>query len=340
MILEFRDMKIEKMKIGKSDVMAPVLVLGSFGMGGGTSWQDTTNDDKELVDFIKAAHAEGIVGIDTAPVYGTGRSERIVGQAIKEDRENWYLSTKCAMQWRTKEGVHKYDRDGQSVYANFTKASIIQDVEDSLRRLDTDYIDMMIVHQPPKMEEIPEVMDALQTLKDRGLIRSAGLSNTCLTDHAIDIVKEAMKYGQVDLVQEHASLLFRDNLGDFLKLCEDNQITFQDYSGLEKGALAGKIIEGVTEMAGDNRSKYKWFQPAGVEKLNALTVALQPIAAKYGCTIPVLVLAWLRQQSPVMNLLVGARKLQSIQDTMKVLDVKISSDDLSEMTRLSDIANA
>lgn len=92
-------------------------------------------------------------------------------------------------------------------------------------------------------------------------------------------------------------------------------------------------------MAGDNRSKYKWFQPAGVEKLNELTKALMPIAEKYGCTIPVLVLAWLRQQSPVMNLLVGARKLQSIRDTMKVLDVQISAEDMAIMSKLSDIAN-
>ncbi|MBR0164971.1 MAG: aldo/keto reductase [Lachnospiraceae bacterium] len=331
---------MKKMKIGKSGVEAPVLVLGSFGMGGGTSWQDTTDNDQELIDFIKEAHKEGICGIDTAPVYGTGRSERIVGQAIKEDRAGWYLSTKCAMQWRTAEGIHKYDRDGKSVYANFKKDSIIQDVEDSLKRLETDYIDMMIVHQPPAMEEVKEVMEALQSLKDSGKIKAIGLSNTCLTDHAIDLVKEALKYGQVDLVQEHASLLFRNNLGDFLKLCEQEQITFQDYSGLEKGALAGKIIEGVTEMAGDNRSKYKWFQPDGVAKLNDLTRALTPIAEKYGCTIPVLVLAWLRQQSPVMNLLVGARKMQSIKDTMKVLDVTISDEDLKEMSRLSDIANA
>ena len=331
---------MDKMKMGNSNVYAPVLVLGSFGMGGGTSWQDTTKDDQELVDFIKAAHAEGIVGIDTAPVYGTGRSERIVGAAIKEDRENWYLSTKCANQWRTKEGSFLYSRDGFDVYRNFTKASLIADVEDSLKRMDTDYIDMMIVHQPPQLDQVAEVMDAMQTVKDRGLVKAVGLSNTCLTDHAIELVETALKYGEVDLVQEHASLLFRNNLGDFLQMCEKHNIVFQDYSGLEKGALAGKIIEGVTEMTGDNRSKYKWFQPAGVAKLNALTVALQPIAEKYNCTIPVLVLAWLRQQSANMNLLVGARKLKSIQDTMKVLNVKISDEDIAVMTKLSDEANA
>ena len=330
---------MDKMKIGKSGVEAPVLVLGSFGMGGGTSWQDTTNDDNELINFIKEAHAAGIVGIDTAPVYGLGRSESIVGRAIKEDRENWYLSTKCANQWRTAEGSFLYTRDGKSVYRNFTKASLIADVEESLQRLGTDYIDLMIVHQPPALDQVAEVMDAMQTVKDRGLVKAVGLSNTCLTDHAIELVETALKYGEVDLVQEHASLLFRNNLGDFLKMCEKNDIVFQDYSGLEKGALAGKIIDGITTMTGDNRSKYKWFQPAGVAKLNELTLALQPIAEKYGCTIPVLVLAWLRQQSDNICLLVGARKMKSILDTMKVLDVKIDAADLAEMTRLSDVAN-
>ena len=331
---------MDTMKLGKSGIEIPVLVLGTFGMGGGTSWQDTTDNDQELVDFIKEAHKAGIVGIDTAPVYGCGRSERIVGQAIKEDRENWYLSTKCANQWRNEEGTFLYSRDGFNVYKNFTKASLIQDVEDSLKRLQTDYIDMMIVHQPPALEDVPEVMDALQTLKDRGLIKATGLSNTALTDHSVQLVEEAVKYGEVDLVQEHASLLFRSTLGDLLKTCEKHDIVFQDYSGLEKGALAGKIIAGITEMTGDNRSKYKWFQPAGVEKLNALTTALWPIAEKYHCTVPVLVLAWLRQQSSNMNLLVGARRIQSILDTMKVLDVKLSAEDIAEMTRLSDIANA
>lgn len=334
-----RRKRMEKMKIGTSGVEAPVLVMGSFGMGGGTSWQDTTDNDQELIDFIREAHEHGIEGIDTAPVYGLGRSERIVGEAIKPFREGFYLSTKCAMQWRTETGVFKYTRDGKSVYANFTKESLIQDVEDALRRLQTDYVDMMIVHQPPTLEEVPVVMDTLQELKESGKIRAIGLSNTCLTDHAVELVETALKYGRVDLCQEGASLLTRKNLGDFLDMCNRNNIVFQNYSGLEKGALAGKILPNITEMTGDNRSKYKWFQPAWIPKLNALTEELQKIAEKYGCTVPVLALAWLRAQSPNVNLLVGARKIQSVDDTMKVLDVHLSEEDIKKMSELSDIAN-
>lgn len=330
---------MKKMQMGTSQVFAPELVMGSFGMGGGTSWQDTTRDDQELVEFIQAAHEIGVCGIDTAPVYGTGRSERIVGQAIKPDRENYYLSTKCCMQWRNAAGTFQYTRDGVSVYSNFQKGSLIQDVEDSLRRLDTDYIDLMIVHRCPPLEAIPEVMDALETLKQRGLIRAAGLSNAGLTDHPVEALETCLKYGELDLVQESASLLNKKNLGDYLRACEKHQVTFQNYSGLEKGALAGKLIENVTSMAGDNRSKYKWFQPQWIPRLNALTQSLQPIASRYGCTVSVLCLAWLRAQSPAVNLLVGARKLASIQDTLKVLDVKLDPEDMAEMSHLSDVAN-
>lgn len=152
-------------------------------------------------------------------------------------------------------------------------------------------------------------------------------------------METCLKYGELDLVQESASLLNKKNLGDYLRACEKHQVTFQNYSGLEKGALAGKVIENVASMAGDNRSKYKWFQPEWIPRLNALTERLQPIASRYGCTVSVLCLAWLRAQSSAVNLLVGARRLASIQDTLKVVDIKLDPEDVAEMSYLSDAAN-
>lgn len=330
---------MKKMQVGRSDVYAPELVLGSFGMGGGTSWQDTTKNDRELIDLIQAAHEIGICGIDTAPVYGMGRSERIVGQAIKADREHYYLSTKCCMQWRNTDGVFQYKRDGKSCYANFRKESLIQDTEESLRRLETDYIDTMIVHRCPPLEEVGEVMETLEALKRRGLIRAIGLSNAGLTDHPIEALETCLQYGELDLVQESASLLNKNNLNDYLRACEKHHVMFQNYSGLEKGALAGKRVSNVASMEGDNRSKYKWFQPEWVEKLDELTTQLQPLAEKYNCSMSVLCLAWLRAQSPAINLLVGARKLTSIQDTIQVLDVELEKEDVEKMSILSDSAN-
>lgn len=331
---------MEKMRIGRSEVFAPKLTLGTFGVGGGTSWQDTTKDDQELIDFIRQAHAElGICGIDTAPVYGTGRSERIVGKAIKDDRENYYLSTKCSLQWRNDRGRFEYSRDGKSVYQNYSKQSLIRDCEDSLRRLDTDYIDMLIIHRCPHDDEIPETMEAMQELKNRGLIRAVGLSNAALGSHLEETVALCRRYGELDLLQEGASLLKRGAMERYVKVCEENNMTYQTYSALEKGALAGKLIENVNTWTGDNRAGYKWFQPEGAAKINKLTMGLRPLAEKNKCTIPVLCLAWVLAQSECVNLLVGARRMSSIADTVKALDITLTKEDVEEMNRLSDIAN-
>ena len=327
---------MERMRIGKSDVWAPKLTLGTFAMGGGSSWQDTTRDDQELIDLIRQAYDLGVRAIDTAPVYGTGRSERIIGQAVKGRREDYYLATKCSLNWRDTGGRFEYSRDGKTVCRDFSKAALIADVEDSLRRLDTDYIDMMIIHRCPELNEFGEAMEAMDALKQRGLIRSVGLSNTDWSEDAAKSVETCLQYGQLDLLQESASLLSRRRMERFLELCEKHDLTFQGYSALEKGALAGKRIENVSSWTGDNRANYKWFQPESIPKLNALNEALADIAAKYNCSVAVLCLAWVLAQSDRVNLLVGARRLSSIEDTLKALNVRLKAEDIAEMNRLSD----
>jgi len=326
---------MEKMQIGKSGIWTTRLSLGTFAMGGGTSWQDTTKDDDELVKLILDTRELGIESFDTAPVYGTGRSERIVGRAIKGRRHEFFISTKCSLQWRTEEGKFEYSRDGKSVYRNFKKESILQDVEDSLKRLDTDYIDLLIVHRCPEMHEIEGVMEAMDILKKRGLIRATGLSNASPA-----VLEECLKYGEIDLVQERASLLDRRNLDDYIRCCEKHSVTFQTYGALEEGVLTGKKIGNVTEWKGDVRSKMKWFQPENAGKIRALFEGLAPIAQKYNCSIPVLCLAWVKAQSDCINLLFGARKLQSVKDTLLVENVKLEEADIAAMTALSDAANA
>lgn len=330
---------IEKMEIGNSGVYAPAFVLGTFGMGGGTSWQDTTKDDSELIGLLREAYDQGVWGLDTAPVYGTGRSERIVGQAIKGRREHYFISTKCSMHWRNAEGTLAYTRDGHSVYNYFAKASLIQDVEDSLKRMETDYIDLMIIHRCPPPEMFGEVMETMEILKARGLIRAVGLSNTAQKEDPRAMVETCLKYGQLDLLQEGASLLKQEPLKLYVELCEKYGITLQAYSSLEKGALAGKLVEGVTGWTGDNRSKYKWFQPENIPKLNRMTEGLLHIAEKYHCSVPALCLAWMRAQSDRINLLVGARKIGHLRDSLSALRIKLKEDDILEMNRLSEEAN-
>lgn len=330
---------IQSMKIGRSNINAPKLVLGTFGMGGGTSWQDTTKDDQELIDLIRQAYDLGVWGLDTAPVYGTGRSEHIVGQAVKGRREKYFISTKCSLNWRNTEGTFTYTRDGHSVYNNFSKASIIEDVEESLKRMETDYIDLMIIHRCPKTEEFGEVMEAMDELKKRQLIRATGLSNVGLSGHPTEALDTCLQYGELDLLQEGGSLLKRAYTEDIIQYCEQHQITYQAHSSLEKGILTGRILKEAVSWTGDNRSKYKWFQPENLPKVENLLKGLEEIAEKYNCSTAALSLAWLHNKSACVNLLIGARKLAHLEDSLKALELTLRPEDIEAMNRLSDAAN-
>lgn len=330
---------IDMMKIGRSKVQAPKFVLGTFGIGGGTSWQDTTKDDSELIELIRQAYDLGVNGLDTAPVYGTGRSERIVGHAVKGRREKYFISTKCGLNWRSTEGIFTYVRDGCHVYNNFSKMSLIKDAEESLKRLETDYIDLLIIHRCPQLNQFGEVMEAMDELKRRQLIRATGLSNIVRTGHPVEALDTCLKYGELDLLQEGGSLLNRDYMDDLIQYCEQHQITYQAHSALEKGILSGKVLTEAVSWTGDNRAEYKWFQPKYIPKVNVLLAGLREIASKYKCSVAALSLAWICEQSKYLNLLVGTRKIEHLKDSLRSLEISLDPDDREKMNQLSQLAN-
>jgi len=155
-----------------------------------------------LSETIRTAIDSRINCIDTAPVYGTGRAEIIVGKAIRGCRHNVILSTKCSLHWRDTNGRKEYIRDGKTVYRCFQQDSIISDLEDSLRRLQTDYIDVYNVHRAPRVDEIPQLMSFLVELQKAGKIRAIGISRS-----TPELISECMKYGRVHLAQESFSYL-------------------------------------------------------------------------------------------------------------------------------------
>ena len=329
---------IQMMQIGKSSVTAPKMILGTFALGGGTSWQDTTGSDAELIRFLQEAREYGITGFDTAPVYGTGRSERLLSEVIRKDREKLYLSTKCSLNWRVKEGIMEYERDGKQVFRCYRKEELIRDCEESLRRLKTDYIDCLIVHRCPELDQIGETMEALEELKDRELIRCAGFSNILGSKTPELVVETALRYGRVDLLQEKANLLMRKKVEQIRAICEKHDITFQCHSPLERGALAGKLHAGIATWKNDNRSSNKWFQEKNIPLVFELIEGLKPVAEQYGCSVPVLCIAWLKAQTPLMNLLIGARRMESLKDTLHALEIDLKEEAVEEMNALADRA--
>ncbi len=318
---------MKHMQIGKSGVMASEISIGTFAMSGGTAWSDTKNDVDASVRLLHEAFELGVNFFDTAPVYGTGRGEEILGRAIADRRDRVVIGTKCSLNWRAEAGLHEYSRDGKNVYRCFTPESIRADLEDSLRRLGTDYIDVYITHRQPEVEEVPQLMDTLLSLKREGKIRAIGISNATQAH-----LEKYLACGQVDLAQEQLSLLGRARLDAFVPLCAQNGVTFQTYRALEEGALTGKLSADFVPPKGDVRANLRWFQPDMLPRITDMIDQFQPLREKYGCSQAVLACAWVRGQSDCINLLVGARRLETLRDTLTVQDVHLTQEELAFMT--------
>ena len=169
---------MEYKKLGNSDLNVSVIALGTWGLGGGSVWSDKDSNAEEAARLLDACLDHGINYIDTAPVYGTGASEELLGAALKGRRHDFILQTKCSLNWRGEGGNFHYSRDGYTVNNDTRPAAIRRDVEDSLRRMGTDYIDVLIVHYVCKSFPVSETVGVLEDLIREGKIRAYGLSNS------------------------------------------------------------------------------------------------------------------------------------------------------------------
>ena len=318
------------MQLGETGISLSKISFGTFGIGGGTVWSDTTKDEGELSETIMAAIDCGMTTIDTAPVYGTSRAEIMLGKILKAyDREKIVLATKCSLNWREEKGIKEYDRDGKSVYRCFEPASIRKDLEESLGRLQTDYLDIYIVHRPPRMEEIPPLMETLLEFKKAGTIRSIGLSNA-----NPEIVRACLSHGRIDLVQESFSYLANVSRQAYFELCERENIVFQAYGLLAHGALGKRPLERYDFAPSDFRVKHLLFQSQAREPLNELFDAVTPLAEKYACPVPALFLAWADTQMSTMNLLIGSRHKKNVLESARAAEIALSAEDIGYLNQV------
>ena len=234
---------MQNISIGKSGIEVPFLGMGTWAIGGGSWWGD--NDDALSVKAIETAVEQGIRWIDTAPIYGLYHSEKVVGEALKHiDRDKVVLSTKCGLEWRHETPVLHKVVDGTAVYRDLSAQSIIEDVEESLKRLGTDHLDVLYTHwQSPDFSVFPleETVEAMMKLKEQGKIRAIGASNV-----TADIIRGYCKYGQLDVIQEKYSLLTRRIEKQLLPTCKELGVSIQAYSPLEQGLLTGKVTMDTT----------------------------------------------------------------------------------------------
>ncbi len=307
-------------ELGTSGIKASVIGLGTWVMGG---WRWGGSDEKKSIAAIQASIDAGVSLIDTAPAYGFGHAEEIVGKAIKNQRDKVVLATKCGLVWHIKKGNHFFDAEGHEVHRYLGKDAIQYDLEQSLKRLKTDYIDHYITHWQDPTTPIEDTMETLLALKKEGKIRSIGISNS-----KPDELKKYQETGAVDAVQEKYNMLDRDLESSMLPLCLSTNVSVLSYASLATGLLTGRlnpdrIFEGDDQRIGNAR-----FSPENRRKMLAFFKKLAPIAEKYELTSAQLVIAWTVAQPGITFALCGARTLEQAIENAKAGQVILESEDI------------
>jgi methylglyoxal reductase len=312
-------------EIGNSGVTASAVGLGTWAIGG---WMWGGSDEAESIAAIQASLDAGVTLIDTAPAYGLGRSEEIVGKALKGRRDRAVIATKCGLVWYTQKGRHFFDQDGKPVHRYLGRDAIFHEVEESLKRLGTDHIDLYITHWQDPTTEVGATMDALKDLKKAGKIRSIGASNVDAGD-----LKAYIAAGGLDAIQERFSMIDREIEKELLPLTTANGISTLSYSSLALGLLSGAIGPDRVFSGDDQRKDNPRFSIENRRKVAGFAEAIRPVADQHRASIAQIVIAWTLAQQGVTFALCGARNPAQAIDNARAGEIRLSSEDLSTIDR-------
>ncbi len=318
------DMKTKM--IGQSGIEAGVVAFGAWAIGG---WMWGGVDKKDAVRAIHAAIDTGMTFIDTAPVYGFGRSEEIVGEALEGRRDRVVLATKAGLVWDTDKGerffttVDPIDGSTYTVHRYLAAESVRREIEASLRRLRTDYIDLYQTHWQDSTTPIEETMSELLILKEEGKIRAIGVSN--VTVEQLDAYRSV---GAVDADQEQYSMLHAKPESDLLPYCERNEMAFLAYSPLAQGLLTGKVAPERKFPESDQRAGKPEFSVENRRRVAKMLDAFRPIAEAHGCSLAQLVVAWTVGRPGCTHALVGARNEAQVGENARGGEIDLSQDEI------------
>lgn len=317
--------------LGQSGIQASVVTLGAWAMGG---WMWGGADEDDAVRAVHAAIDHGVNMIDTAPIYGFGHSEIVVGRAIRDRRDHVLIATKCGMvagspggreYFRsTVKGAHEHGHIQVSIYNH--PDSVRAEVEGSLGRLGTDRIDLYQTHWQEEQTPIEDTMACLLKLKDEGKIRAIGVCNA--TSDEMDRYRAV---GPLDTDQEKYSMLDRGLEDGQLAYCKDHNTAVLAYSPLALGLLTGKIGPDRAFGEGDVRRGKPRFAPANLQRVAGLLARFEPVREKHACTPGQLVIAWTVHQPGLTHALVGARDERQAVENAQAGRIKLNDEELTLM---------
>ncbi len=318
---------METRELGKNGFQVPVVIFGAWAAGG---WKWGGADDQQTIRAIHAAGDHGITCIDTAPVYGFGRSENVVGRAIKGRRDSFLIFTKCGLRWDDTRGDFHFKTQcpltGRplDIYRYLSKASIIAECEASLTRLGIDCIDLYQCHWPDKTTPLEETMTALTELKRQGKIRAIGVSN--FTVEQIDTAR-----GIVPLISDQPkySLIERKIELNILPYAVKHQLGVIVYSPLGQGLLTGKVTMDRTFPEDDLRSMSDWFKPHNRRRVLDALERIQCVADQHGVTLANVTARWALQKKGVTSVIIGARSSNQAAENARVGAFCLSADEMA-----------
>ena len=314
-------------KLGNSDLEVSAITFGAWAAGG---WMWGGTERNEAIKAIRAAYDLGVTSIDTAPIYGQGNSEEIVGEATKDlPRDKVQILTKYGMRWDLGKGdfaFHSTDTKGKEIdiYKYAGKESIIKECEDSLRRLGTDYIDLYQIHWPDTTTPIEETMEAVVQLMKQGKVRHAGVCNYNAAQ-----LQEAQKYVNIVSNQVPYSMVKRDIEKDVVPYCLEHNISILAYSPLERGLLTGKMNPGYVFAEGDHRAGLYFFTDDNIKRTKSFLEKIQPLAEEKGSTLAQLVLRWTIEQPGITIALAGARNEKQAIENAWALTIELSREEIT-----------
>ncbi|HUY15056.1 MAG TPA: aldo/keto reductase [Terriglobia bacterium] len=316
---------MEYRPLGTSGIEASAVGLGAWAIGG---WLWGGTDEGKSVEAIQASLDAGINFIDTAPAYGLGLSETLVGKAIAGRRDQVVIATKCGVIWHMEKGTPSLTANGVTLRRYLGPESIRYEVEQSLKRLGTDHIDLYQTHWPDKTTPIEETMRTLLDLKREGKIGNIGVSNV-----TVEQIEAYRRLGPVVSGQEKYSMLDRGLENEYLPYARKNNIAVLAYSPLASGLLTGKVGPERQFPPDDLRHNNPRFSIESRKKVLAMLDKMRPIAEKHGLTLAQLVIAWTLAQPGLTHALVGARSARQSEENAAAGNVRLSPEELETINQ-------
>lgn len=317
--------QFETRQLGNSDLHLTPIGYGAWAIGGGNwefAWGE--QDDNESIQTIERAIESGINWIDTAAVYGLGHSEEVVAKALKRLGKKPYVFTKCSMRW---------DAD-RKIYRSLSAASLQEELDNSLRRLQVETIDLYQIHWPDPEEDIEEAWETLAKFKKQGKVRYIGVSN-----FNVEQMKRIQKIAPITSLQPPYSILRRDIEAEILPFCQKNHIGVINYSPMVSGLLTGKMTrERIASLPADDwRKRNRNFNEPLLSRNLKLIELLRKIGEEHGVEAGVVAIAWTLRHPAITAAIVGARRPSQIDGILPAAVFRLSEE---EILRIEDFLRA